>query len=83
VRATRRGGFDEPIEVQLTDLPAGVSADAARLEPGQTEVKILLRASPAMANMKQDVKLTARANLAGLPITRETPPIPLAVTDPS
>jgi hypothetical protein len=83
VRATRRGGFDEPIEVQLTDLPAGVTADAGRIEPGQTEVKILLRASQAMANMKQEVKLTARATLAGLPITRETPPIPLAVTDPS
>jgi hypothetical protein len=29
------------------------------------------------------VKLTARATLAGLPVTRETPPISLAVTDPS
>jgi Bacterial pre-peptidase C-terminal domain len=83
VKATRRGGFDEPIDVQLTDLPAGVTADAARIEPGQTEVKILLHAPMTMAKAKGDVKLTARATLAGLPVTREAPPISLAVTDPS
>jgi Bacterial pre-peptidase C-terminal domain len=83
VRATRRGGFDEPIEVELADLPSGVTAEPARIEPGQTEVKILLRAPMTMAKTKQDVKLTAHASLAGLPVTRETPPISLSVTDPS
>ncbi len=60
----KRTKFDDPVTVELSDLPSGVTADETKktLEKGQTTAKFTLKAA-ADANPEEGhkVKVTARA----------------------
>ena len=56
VTATRLDGFEDPIDVALTGLPAGIHATAGNIGRGQVFATIILSADP-------DAKLTAAAPL--------------------
>jgi hypothetical protein len=60
--ATRRGGYDGPIEIEVKNLPANVSAPKVTLPKDKTEAEIELTATPAAAaGDKADVNLSATA----------------------
>jgi hypothetical protein len=56
VTALRRDDFDGPIEVSVTDLPAGLSATKGVIEPGQVSTTLLLSADEN-ANLDKAVAL--------------------------
>ena len=49
VTATRLDGFDDPIDVALADLPAGLQCEPAVIRPGQNSTTLILRATAALA----------------------------------
>lgn len=51
--AERRDGFDEPIDVEVLDLPPGLTATAGRIPAGATTAVIMIAAA-------EDASLTAR-----------------------
>jgi hypothetical protein len=46
VTATRKDGFDGPIEVEVRDLPAGIRATRNTIFPGQDSTVLILEADP-------------------------------------
>jgi hypothetical protein len=45
VTADRKDGFDEPIDVELHDLPAGLTATSGRIPPGAATTVLMLAAA--------------------------------------
>jgi hypothetical protein len=64
--ATRQGGYQAPIAVEVRNLPAGVTAGKAVIAMGQTLVEVeLTAAAKAAIATRQDVNVlgTAAGNL--------------------
>lgn len=45
VGAERRDGFDEPIDIEVKDLPAGFTATSARIAAGETTTVVMIAAA--------------------------------------
>lgn len=60
VTAERLYGFDGPVELSVTGLPEGVSADAAVISPGQTNASIPLHARGAHPGVYSNVQVFAK-----------------------
>jgi hypothetical protein len=66
VNATRRGGFDGPIQVELRNLPANVTAAKATIPAGQGEVFVEIAAADnAPVASKMDVNVLGTAPTLG------------------
>ena len=61
VIAYRREGFDEPIRVEAEGLPAGLTARAALIGPGDTAADFILRAAPDAPSFAGSVKIVGRS----------------------
>lgn len=65
VSATRKGGYDGPIELELRNLPAQVTAGKSRIEQGQTSAVVDLVATPsAPLGARGDVDVLGTTALA-------------------
>jgi hypothetical protein len=66
VTAVRKGGYEGPIEVELRNLPAGVTAPKATIAAGQraVDIEVTAAANAAAAN-KADVQVRGTATAAG------------------
>jgi hypothetical protein len=86
VTADRRDGFDGPIDVELRDLPAGLTAAAGRIPAGaDTTVLMLAAAESASLEPLPTLKLVARATIDGRQVTRDadiTEPVPVIALAP-
>lgn len=72
---TRLDGFDGPVEVELRDLPPGITATTARIEPGQTAADLLLMAdASAPAYTQPTWRAVARAVGPGPELERPLEP---------
>ncbi len=72
----RRDGFDDAIAVDITGLPAGFTVSSPLvIEAGHTEARAVLNAAAEAAQPPaeawQQVKITARAQIAGQPVSKE------------
>ncbi len=72
----RRDGFDGPVAIEARDLPPGIVATAAQVEPGATAADFALTAADdAPAFTGPTWKVVARAEAeGGAPIVREVDP---------
>lgn len=62
VIATRKGGYDGPIDLEVKNLPANVTADKAAIAKGSTTGEIVIRAAEsAAAGTKADVQVIGKA----------------------
>jgi hypothetical protein len=65
VTTARKGGYDGPVEVELKDLPAKVTATKATIAKGQTSVELeVTAAADAAVGEKKDVQATGKATAA-------------------
>ncbi len=97
VFAFRHDGFDGPIEVQLTGLPAGVTASTGTILPGHHQVAVTLHAAPDAAPASSPFGVRGRARAGARTIERaadvsralavvsvtETPPLRIASVSPA
>ena len=72
VTATRLDGFEGPIDIQLLDLPAGVTAAPGRILPGSSSTTLTVRAAAdAMAPAKPaPFRVVGKAMINGSAIER-------------
>ena len=71
VTATRMDGFDGPIDVSLSDLPAGLHASSATIASGQVSTTIALSAdSNAKLDAAAPLKVTGHASIDGATVAR-------------
>lgn len=76
VMANRIEGFDGPIEVELADLPPGLSSMPVIIPPGENQVVLVLAAS-ADANLPETgvpLRVVGRARIDGREVTRTADP---------
>jgi hypothetical protein len=65
VTVTRRGGYKGPVDVEVKNLPANVTAPKTTIAPDKTTAEIeLTAAAAAAAGDKPDVQVTATATAA-------------------
>ncbi len=77
VVAQRLDGFDGPIEVELLDLPKGLSASPAVIASGQDSTVLALSASPGASLHAEGVaplKIVGRARIGSRPVLRYLEP---------
>jgi hypothetical protein len=75
VTAFRMEGFTDAIEVELTDLPAGLTASKAIIGAGQVNGTLLLSAAGSAApDSAAPLKAIGRAAIGGRNVTREASP---------
>ncbi len=67
VVALRREGFDKPIEVSLSGLPAGVEARPITIHPSQSEATINLTCSEAADAWSGPIQVIGQATVDGGP----------------
>lgn len=83
VKATRRGGFDGPITLQVAGLPEGVTASAAEVKASEGEAKVTLKAQEKLpadsAGKATDIRVEGIGTIAGEKRTRRTGAVKLAV----
>lgn len=81
ITVDRRQGFNEPIKIQLENLPAGVTVPAdLTIAAGASDLKVELTSAadaPAVASL---LKVTATGTVAGQTATRTTDPVLIAST---
>jgi hypothetical protein len=66
VSVTRKGGYDGPVEVELTKLPAKVTSSKVTLAKGQNSAELEVTAAPdAAVGEKKDVQALGKAPAAG------------------
>ncbi|MFM7057409.1 MAG: hypothetical protein ACKO2P_10865 [Planctomycetota bacterium] len=71
ITARRSGGFDGPIAVQVTGLPAGVTAEGDWSIPaGKTDVKGILKSAPDAAVTAAAIQVSGTADVGGTAVTR-------------
>ncbi len=72
VKADRLPGYEGPIEIQVQDLPPGVSASRAFIPAGQTATVVVLSASPeaSVGALPSSIKIVGRASVAGRDLVR-------------
>lgn len=67
VRATRRAGFDGPIEVRVEGLPPGVTVNPLTIPPSMTDGCLILQAAEdAKPPSSSQVRVIARASVNGM-----------------
>jgi hypothetical protein len=64
IAAIRKGGYAGPIDVELKNLPAGVTALKGQIAAGKTEVEIEVTAAPTAAAVEK-ADVTASGSAAG------------------
>jgi hypothetical protein len=70
----RRDGFDGPVTVTATGLPAGVSVTPLTLHGDERWAVLVLRGAAKLADGVQAISVTATAEVAGKPVTRVARP---------
>lgn len=76
VRADRLPGYEGPIEIQVQDLPPGVTAAGAKIPAGQTSTVVILSASydASPGALASSVKVVGHARVAGRDLVRVANP---------
>jgi len=74
VTAHRTDGFDGEVEVNLEDLPEGVTASPGLIPPGGDSTVLLAKAKKNLAFEPVPLKIVGRARLAGEVVTRRVDP---------
>jgi hypothetical protein len=70
VSAYRRDGFNGPIDVRVTGLPAGFEASAGTIVPGETEVSLVLSADQAASGTSAPIEVVGEAIINGRRVSR-------------
>jgi hypothetical protein len=68
VIAYRREGFDGPIRVEAEGLPAGLTARASLIGPGDTAADFILRATPDAPSFAGPIKIVGRSGDLSRPV---------------
>lgn len=71
VLAFREDGFDGPIEIEATDLPAGVTCSPVVIGPGKTSVPLVFHAAADAPLGFGEIHITGKADLDGTEAKRE------------
>lgn len=66
----RRDGFDDEIEIEMENLPAGVTAAGLKIGKGKTYGHLILTASPEAKRGFALAKLSGKATINGSSVTR-------------
>lgn len=74
VVAWRRDGFNAPIDVELKDLPAGLTATGGRILPGESSVVLTLAASADTPALVVPFKAEGTAQIDGAVVMRQARP---------
>jgi hypothetical protein len=74
VYAVRKDGFDGPIDLALTDAPAGFSLQGARIPAGCDHIRITLAAPPTALKQPAGLQIEGRALIGGQTISRPAAP---------
>ena len=74
VFALRRDGFEGPIDVRITGLPAGVTATAGTLAATENAVTLTLSAEAAAADVVAPLLVEGRARIEGRDVVRAARP---------
>jgi len=86
ITAVRHDGFDGPIQVALTDLPAGLRATAGVILPGHTQVAVTLEAPDNAEPVTAPFGVRGEAHIGKRLVTRRADlsrSVPIvSVTDP-
>ena len=81
VKVQRRGGWNEPLSLQITGLPVGVSApDDLVIAADQGELKIPLESAEDATSVAAPVTIVATGRVDGEHVTQILPPVLLATT---
>jgi hypothetical protein len=85
VQLTRSNGFDEKVDLTVEGLPAGVTAKAAAIEKGKTEVALELTSPQAIPPGKHPIRVVGAATFQNQPqrivldqVAIDGPPIAIA-----
>ena len=70
VMVFKRDGFNEPIEIAVTGLPAHITASKATIAPGQNSALIMLAAKEDAPNWSGNITITGKSTIANKPVTR-------------
>ena len=70
VLAFRLDGFDEPITIEATNLPPGVTCEPVVLGPGKTSVPLVFSASPGAPVSHAEIRITGKATIDGHEVSR-------------
>lgn len=72
IKADRLPGYEGPIEIQVQDLPPGVTAAAATIPAGQTSTVVVLAASSDATTgaLASPIKIVGHARVAGRDLVR-------------
>lgn len=65
VTVRRSGGFTGPVDLVVSGLPAGITAEPARVAEGQTLVKLVLTTKDDTRPVNAQLRVVGRAVLAG------------------
>lgn len=81
IKATRVGGFKDPIHLRIDGLPVGVSIpEETLIAAGKNDVKIELTAAAEAGTTAALLRLTGRASIGDREMTQQMEPVLLAVT---
>jgi hypothetical protein len=69
IGAFRRDGFNEPIQLQVSGLPDGVSAATIDIPAGQTAGTVLLTADARAPKSMQNIRIVGQSQLSGNLVT--------------
>ncbi len=61
----RNDGYDEPIRIEATDLPPGVTCDPVVVGPNKTSVPLVFKASADAAIGHADIRIVGKGMIAG------------------
>lgn len=67
----RRDGFDGPITLEATGLPAGVTCPPVTASLKEDSIRLVFQAAPDAAGWKGDVRITGKAKIGEADLVRE------------
>jgi hypothetical protein len=70
VLAFRNDGFDEPIEVEATQLPPGVTCEKIVIGPGKTSAPLVFHAEKDAPIGHAEIRITGKAKIGEQDVTR-------------
>lgn len=79
ITVDRFDGFEDAIDIELADLPAGFRATSTRIEAGETEAVLLIEASSGSATAEATALLIGTAAGGGAPEVRQKVAMRLSV----
>ncbi|MBP90857.1 MAG: hypothetical protein CMJ64_29795 [Planctomycetaceae bacterium] len=81
IKATRSGGFKDPIKLRIEGLPEGVSIPEETIIPaGKNDVKIELSVGADAGTVAALLQVSAQARIGEVDVTEQLTPVLLAVT---